>query len=150
MLVVFGRFFKVSVILYIALGVVHVFAARYYPDLTGIIKRINILVGLLFAYNLSAWLLKNSICKVNAFLASASFYICFTWTHFRQDIEIGLCCNSAGFKYFSIGCLYISNNNNGRIAFVDLLFIAAVCTGDTESDSREEIKSRVSVTPSCK
>ena len=75
MLVVFGRFFKVSVILYIALGVVHVFAARYYPDLTGIIKRINILVGLLFAYNLSAWLLKNSICKVNAFLASASFFI---------------------------------------------------------------------------
>ena len=75
MLVVFGRFFKVSVILYIALGVVHVFAARYYPDLTGIIKRINILVGLLFAYNLSAWLLKNGICKVNAFLASASFFI---------------------------------------------------------------------------
>ena len=75
MLDVFGRFFKVSVILYIALGVVHVFAAHYYPDLTGIIKRINILVGLLFAYNLSAWLLKNGICKVNAFLPSASFFI---------------------------------------------------------------------------
>ena len=35
----------------------------------------NILAGLIFAYNLSAWLLKNNICRINKFLSSASFFI---------------------------------------------------------------------------
>lgn len=75
MLVVFGRYFRVSVWLYILLGLGYVASVHYFPDATYIIKRVNVLVGLLFAYNLAAWLLQRNICRVNPFLASASFFI---------------------------------------------------------------------------
>lgn len=39
------------------------------------IKQVNIVVGLVFAYNLATWLLRRRICKVNPFLASSSFFI---------------------------------------------------------------------------
>lgn len=75
MLQVFGQYFKVSVCLYVLLGVLHVVAGHYWPEAQGSIKQLNILVGLLFAYNFAAWLLKRGLCKVNSFLASVSFFV---------------------------------------------------------------------------
>lgn len=75
MLQVFGRYFKASVFLYLLLGVLHVAAAHYWPEAQETIKQLNVLVGLLFAYNFAAWLLKRGTCRVNPFLASASFFV---------------------------------------------------------------------------
>ena len=75
MLQVFGQYFKASVCLYLLLGIAHVAASHYWPEVQGSIKQLNVLVGLLFAYNFAAWLLKRGICKVNPFLASASFFV---------------------------------------------------------------------------
>ena len=75
MLQEFGRYFKISTVGYVALGVLHVAAAHYWPAAAPTIKQLNVLVGLLFAYNFAAWLLKRGICRVNPFLASASFFV---------------------------------------------------------------------------
>lgn len=75
MLVEFGKFFKSSMILYPLLGVLYIIAQYQYPHLLGVIKQLNIVVGLFFAYNLASWFLKEGFCKVNSFLASASFFI---------------------------------------------------------------------------
>lgn len=75
MITEFNRYFRLSIILYPLLGVLHVFATLYCPAATATIKSINIVVGLLFAYNLSAWLLSHGVCKVNSALASSSFFI---------------------------------------------------------------------------
>lgn len=75
MLTEFGRFFKGANFLYPTLALLYVAAAYRWPEATSTIKRINVIVGLIFAYNLAAWLLKRGICKVNRFLASSSFFI---------------------------------------------------------------------------
>lgn len=75
MLKEFGRYFKLSMYAYPLLGVFYVVAMHYWPEAAFTIKRLNILAGLLFAYNLAAWLLKRNICRPNAFLAASSFFI---------------------------------------------------------------------------
>ena len=75
MLVEFGKYSRLSVVLYITLSLSYVASVHWLPDASTTIKRLNILVGLLFAYNLAAWLLRRKICRPNAFLASASFFI---------------------------------------------------------------------------
>ncbi len=75
MLVEFGRFTVASVILYLGLGMTYMFFTGGNPMLLKVIKSCNVIVGLLFAYNLSAWLLRRKWCKVSSFLASASFFI---------------------------------------------------------------------------
>lgn len=75
MITEFGRFFKPSVILYPLLGVLGMLSIHFFPAATTTIKLFNILVGLLFAYNLAVWLLQKGYCKVNSFLASSSFFI---------------------------------------------------------------------------
>lgn len=74
-LTIWGKYFKVSIVAYLTLGSLYILSAYYFPDYKTIIKQLNVLAGLIFAYNLSAWLLKKQICKVNSFLASASFFI---------------------------------------------------------------------------
>ncbi len=71
----FGRYFRCSLVVYPLLGVLHIAAAYYCPDLCPWIKRLNVFAGLLFAYNVAAWLLKRKICRVSAFLSSASFFV---------------------------------------------------------------------------
>ncbi|MDE6823834.1 MAG: acyltransferase [Duncaniella sp.] len=71
----FGYFFNVSVFLYPFLGILGMIAIYCYPGATSVIKHLNIVVGLLFAYNMAVWLLKNNYCKINNFLASSSFFI---------------------------------------------------------------------------
>lgn len=75
MLRIFGRYFIVSMILYPLLAVLYVVSVYHFPEMSSIIKRLNVMVGLIFAYNLAIWLLRCRVCKVNAFLASSAFFI---------------------------------------------------------------------------
>lgn len=75
MLIEFKRFWKPSLFLYPLLSILYIVSVYHYPDATNTLKRLNIIVGLFFAYNLSAWLLTHGVCKVNPFLASSSFFI---------------------------------------------------------------------------
>jgi fucose 4-O-acetylase-like acetyltransferase len=69
----FSRFFKLSVFLYFTLGVLCL--AFHERPLFQYFKSCNVIVGLFFAYNLSAWLLQKNMLKVSKFLASSSFFI---------------------------------------------------------------------------
>ncbi len=71
----FGKYFRLSVVLYPLLGVLYIVAECCFTEATIAIKQLNICVGLIFAYNLSAWLLRRKICRINSFLASASFFV---------------------------------------------------------------------------
>lgn len=75
MLVEFGRYFKGSMIIYPSLGILYIMAVYFYPDACQIIKGLNIVAGLLFAYNFSSWLLRKGYCRVSPFLASSAFFI---------------------------------------------------------------------------
>lgn len=74
MLVEFGKYFHLSVFLYISLSLLYVAMKHYCPEANRIIRQINVFVGLIFAYNIATWLLQKKICKPNQFLASASFF----------------------------------------------------------------------------
>jgi len=78
MLDVFGRYFKLSLWTYPLLALSYILAMHYWPEATFTIKRLNILAGLLFAYNMATWLLDQNICKPNAFLAASSFFVYIT------------------------------------------------------------------------
>ena len=89
MLVEFGRFSWLSAVLYVGLGLAFVASANWFPDASDTIKRLNILVGLLFAYNLASWLLQKNICRPNAFLSSASFFIYVShWLIYSQLLKL--------------------------------------------------------------
>lgn len=75
MFVEFGRFFKASIILYPLLALLYVASVYYFPEFSSTLKRLNVIVGLLFAYNIAAWLLTHNICKASRFLAASSFFI---------------------------------------------------------------------------
>lgn len=75
MLAEFGRFFKVSAILYILLGVAYMVAVHRSPETADLLKRFNVVAGLFFAYNVSAWILRHNVCKVSPFLSASSFFI---------------------------------------------------------------------------
>jgi len=75
MIAEFGRFFKSSMILYPCLGLLGLLFLHIRPDWAPVVKQVNIVVGLLFAYNFAVWLLQKGYCKVNGFLAAASFFI---------------------------------------------------------------------------
>ena len=80
MLKVFGRFFRSSMFLYPLLALLYVLSVHYFPDVSVIIKKLNVFICLFFAYNLSSWLLKHNLCKVSSFLASSCFFIYVTHT----------------------------------------------------------------------
>lgn len=71
----FGKYFKPSMVLFLLSGLGFLLFVDKFPYIAQIIKAIRILMGLVFAYNLSFFLLKNGLCKVNKFLASSSFFI---------------------------------------------------------------------------
>ncbi len=75
MIAEFGRFFKPSMLLYPCLGLFGLLSLHIQPDWTPFIKQLNIVIGLLFAYNLAVWLLQKGYCNVNGFLAASSFFI---------------------------------------------------------------------------
>ncbi len=80
MLIEFGKYFRLSIFLYITFSLLYVAMIHVYPIANRVIHQINIFVGLIFAYNIATWLLEKKICKPNKFLASASFFIYVTHT----------------------------------------------------------------------
>lgn len=76
MIAEFYKYNKLAAISFLLLGLVHIIAQNYNLDLLiRVIKIPMIFAGLFFAYNISAWLIKNKNVKVNKFLSSASFFI---------------------------------------------------------------------------
>ena len=75
MIAEFGKYAKSSLALYIIFSILYVVAAHLYPNALKAIKGINIIVGLVFAYNLAVFLIKKGICKSNKFLSASSFFI---------------------------------------------------------------------------
>ena len=71
----FGRCSTFSFVAYPLLSIAYMICAYVRPEFCTVIKLINILVGLLFAYNVAALLIERSICKPNKFLSSAAFFI---------------------------------------------------------------------------
>ena len=71
----FGRYFKISIILYLMLGLGYVASVHLCPELTSTLKSLNKIAGLVFAYNMSAWMLRHGHCHVNSFLVASSFFI---------------------------------------------------------------------------
>ena len=71
----FGRFSKLSVAGYFLLGAACVLAGQDAPDAEALLKKLNILAGLLFACNASSWLVGRGFCKASPFLSSASFFV---------------------------------------------------------------------------
>lgn len=91
MLTEFGRYFTFSMWAYPVLALLHVGALHFCPEAAFTIKRLNILAGLLFAYNAAAWLLEHHVCKPSAFLASSSFFIYATHELIRTRLRNIFC-----------------------------------------------------------
>ena len=75
MMAEFGKYKKTSAVLYLALATANMLALHYWPEACQTLKLACVFVGLLFAYNLAAWLVQHGWCHQNEFLASASFFI---------------------------------------------------------------------------
>lgn len=71
----FNRYFKPSMVLYPLLAVLFVCSVHWFPWASDTIKRMNVFVGLLFAYNLASWLVVRGVCRPNPLLTSASFFV---------------------------------------------------------------------------
>lgn len=85
----FGRFSRVSMVLYPALGILYMMASGQCPEAIRPIKACNIVVGLFFAYNLAAYLLRHRICQVNPFLASSSFFLYIShWLIYDKSLKV--------------------------------------------------------------
>lgn len=82
----FNKFFKYSIIAYLLFGVCYVFLMHICPEAANWVKQLNVLCGLLFAYNISSYLIKNGICKANKFFSSSSFYIYVTHTIINIEV----------------------------------------------------------------
>lgn len=78
MLIEFGKYFRLSIYLFLGLSILYVVFKHIWPEANNVVFKINIFVGLIFAYNMATWLLKKQICKPNKFLSSASFFIYIT------------------------------------------------------------------------
>ena len=75
MMLEFKRCFVPSMILYPLLATAVMILSPYRPEAMMYVKSINIIAGLFFFYNLSAWLVSHKHLKASPFLASASFFI---------------------------------------------------------------------------
>lgn len=82
----FNKFFTHSIILYTILGVSYVLLMHISPNAAKWVKQLNVLCGLLFAYNISSYLVKNGVCKANKFFSSSSFYIYVTHTIINIEV----------------------------------------------------------------
>lgn len=79
MMTEFGRYFKLSAVLYLLLSAVQM--VELYNDADTLYLATKVLaapVAMVFAYNVSAWLLRKGVCHVVPSLAAASFFIYIT------------------------------------------------------------------------
>lgn len=89
MLVEFGKFARMSVVLYLIFSMAYVASMHWFPDASTTIKRLNIFIGLPFAYNFASWLLRHKICTPNTFLTAASFFIYIShWLIFGKVLKL--------------------------------------------------------------
>lgn len=72
-----GKYSKMSFFMYPALGLLYIVLSYIIvsPLVLGVIKTLNIFVGLFFAYNIAALIIEKGIFRVSSFLASSSFFI---------------------------------------------------------------------------
>lgn len=75
MIAEFRRYSLASFVLYPLLATAILFLAPLWPQAMTYVKSVNIVVGLFFFYNISAWLVSHGRCRASAFLSSASFFI---------------------------------------------------------------------------
>lgn len=75
MIVEFRKYFKISIILYLSISIIHIFSAYYIPSALHTLKNINIIIGMVFAYNFASWLIETKKIKLSKFLVSSSFFI---------------------------------------------------------------------------
>ena len=75
MITEFGKVSKLSTYGYIILGILAMYFYNADPHIFKILNFALIILGLFFAFNLSAWLLEKGYCKVNEFLSQASFFM---------------------------------------------------------------------------
>lgn len=71
----FGRKARVAAVAYVALSAAYAVAYCHCAEAMPLLKKANQCAGLITAYNAAAWLLQRGVCRVNRFLASASFFI---------------------------------------------------------------------------
>lgn len=109
MLAIFGKMFKASTISYLCLAAAYAIAYVYCQKATILLKMFNQCAGLIFAYNLSAWLLRKKICKVNKFLSSASFFVYITHALIAAQILPYILHNATSFVLRHISRFYHGN-----------------------------------------
>ncbi len=109
----FSRYAKPSAVLYLLLSLTHVASVHYFPEFTSTIKRLNVFVGLFFAYNLSSWLLRHKVCKVSPLLASSSFFIYVAHTLINGDV---------------LKCLFFVLRPSSDLAMLSIYALAVVLT----------------------
>lgn len=83
----FGKYSKLSTFLFIFLGCCYLGFVRILPDVAYAIMFARVLVGLVFAYNISVFLLRRGQCNVNKFLAQSSFFIYLSHVWFLERIS---------------------------------------------------------------
>ena len=75
MIKTFSRYFRTSVAAYIVLGILGMVSLNFFPEAELTIKRLNIVAGLVMAYNIAAWLITAKGIKPDKFLSASSFFI---------------------------------------------------------------------------
>ena len=88
---VFTKYFKLSIFLYIITGLLFIASIDAYPQVTLTIKSINMVIGIIFAYNILEWLIRKRNCRANTTLASAVFFIYVTHAIFCRPVETLVC-----------------------------------------------------------
>ena len=92
LMVVFKKWFKLSIVLYLFNSVMYIVLLDIAPEVIGWLKTINAVFALLACFNIAAWLLQNTTLKVSPFLASSSFFIyvshCVVYERLRKILFI--------------------------------------------------------------
>lgn len=75
MIAEFGKYFKLSVVMFFVLGVLGMIVLQVCPEAASGVKKLNIIVGLSFAYNLAARIIGGGRFRANEFLIASSFFV---------------------------------------------------------------------------
>lgn len=111
MLQVFGKFFKPALYIYVVLSVGYAATITEHPEVAGIMKRLNLVAGLVVAFNVAAWLISKGRCRVNRFLSSASFFVyASNWVILYEirTLTMRLTCPETGAGFLLCGILTIA------------------------------------------
>lgn len=71
----FKRYFSLSIALYIILGILYAISQHNYPCYSTLLKQINIIFGVIFAFNLAYYLIHTRFITVNYYWMSYSFFL---------------------------------------------------------------------------